>query len=363
MKKQVLGSFQLFALCALSSVLGVFVTTGKGFSPMYFWLTVCLYVLQSVSILLLGLSFSRTEANETGEHFSYLFSAPVARILLVILGVLLLSRSALTLSAQTDCIALYLLEDTPDFAVMLLLLLTAYAALLPGLRRLSGVSTLLVLILPLLILLISASGLISADWGEIRVLAQPVASEFGNALLPAALTASGAECTLFFLGRERSEHRSLKGAAAAPAVCGLIFILLSLTAVGTIGLGGMSFGSFPLIEASRQISLGGIELTERFDLPLITVSLFASVVQMAIFTLCSALSLCAAFRSRKIGQTAAWLLPVQFALSLFIQYTGFDSAIQYLCAGGLTVFAIIIYPLLYLLSLLRRPIPRQENTV
>ncbi len=359
MNKRPLGSFQLFALCALSSSLGIFITTGEGFSPAFFWLAAGLFALQSLCVWLLGRSFRRSGSSDVFYHFSGIFSSPVSRILLALLGILLVIRSALTLSAQTDCIALYLLEDTPDFAIMLALLLTAFGALLPGLRRLSGVSSLLALILPVFILIIAACGLASADYGQMRVLAQPSSREFSGAFVPAALTASGAVCTLFFLGHQRSENNALKGAVAAPAVCGLVFILLSLTAVGTIGPGGMSKGAFPLVEASRQISLGGIELTERFDLPLISAGLFASIVQMAIFNLCAAISLCHAFGSQRVGQTAAWLLPAQFGASLFIQYTDFADVLQWFCAVGLTAVSVIIFPL----TALARPVSRQEKAV
>jgi len=359
MNKRPLGSFQLFALCALSSALGIFVTTGEGFSPAFFWLATGLFMLQSFSVWLLGRSFKHSGSGNAFSHLSGIFTSHVARIVTGLLGVLLVLRSAITLSAQTNCIALYLLEETPDFAIMLVLLLTAFGALLPGLRRLSGVSSLLTLILPVFIFIIVACGLASADYRQLRVLVQPAPEEFPHAFVPAALTVSGGVCTLFFLGHQRAESNALKGAVLAPALCGLVFILLSLTAVGTIGQGGMSKGAFPLVEASRQISLGGIELTERFDLPLITAGLFASIVQMAIFNLCAAMTICFAFNSQRVGRTAAWLLPIQFTASLFVQYTDFAGILQWICAVGLTVVSVILFPL----TALMRSSSRQEKTV
>ncbi len=350
MSKKQHGTFQLLALCAVASSMGIHIGLGRDFSPAYFWLTIALFALQSAGVWLLSRSFERCGSPCAAHHLSRLLSPAPARILLGMLGVLLTLRSAIALTLQTDCVALYLLEDTPGFAVMLVLLLTAFAALLPGLRRLAGVSTLLVLLLPLMLLFITAPGLLGADFGRMRVLLHPMPEEFLPAFVNAALTASGAECTLFFLGGRRWSGSAAAGAAAAPAVCAAVFAALSLTAVGTIGQGGMSSVRFPLVEASRQISLGSIELTERFDLPVITAGLFASTAQISVFTLCSAEALCSAFGSERIGTAAGVLLGVQFCLALLLQYTAADGIIMPLCAVGLTFFSVIVFPLAALIA-------------
>lgn len=353
MNSRLLSPFQLFAICAASSMLGVFVTSGGSFTPVYFWTVISLFLLQSGGIVLLGRSFERTGCRDASEHMTDLLSAPAARILLALLGVLLAARSAVALASQTDCVSLYLLEDTPPVIIALTLLTTAFFTLLPGLRRLSGVSTLLTLILPLILAVIIAVGLMGADPGELRALYQPAASELRKAVVPAALTASGAECTLFFLGWRESGRRSLRAAAAAPAVCAVIFAILTCTALGTIGIGGMNGRTFPLVEAARQISLGGIELTERFDLPLIIVSLFASAVQIAVFTLCASISLCSAFGSAKTGRAALLLLPAELILALYLRAVADAPAVLTVCAIGSTAFGAVFFPLLALISVIR----------
>lgn len=341
-------------------MLGVPLTVWGGFSPACFWLVIALFVLQSGGLALLCFSCSRTGRSTAGEHLTSLVTAVPSRLLLAVLGVALTLRSSLTIAAQAGCVSLYLLEDTPPFAIMLVLLITGFFALLPGVRRLSGVSTLLVLLLPLLLAVIIGTGLAGADFSELRTLAQPAPSEFPDALIPAAVTASGAECALLFLGSRKSGRRSLIAAAAAPAVCAVIFAALCCTAVGTIGMGSMNSHRFPIVEAARQINVGGIELTERFDLPLITVSLFASLAQIALFTLCASLALSSAFRCRRTGLIALWLLPVQLVLALLVRNTTAVSIILPVCAVTLTTFSVIIFPLLALMSLMWRKVKVTE---
>jgi len=359
MHKRTLSPFQIFSVIAMASMLGVPVTAWGSFSPAYFWTVILIFLLQSGGLVLLCFSFGRTGKTDGSEQLSCLITAIPGRILMGTLGISLTLRSSLTLSAHTGCVSLYLLEDTPPFAVMLVLMITGFFALLPGVRRLSGVSTLLVLILPILLLLVVGVGLAASDLGELRTLAQPAKNEFADALVPAAVTASGAECALLFLGHRQSGRRSIIAASAAPAACAVIFAALSCTAVGTIGIGGMNARRFPIVEAARQINLGGIELTERFDLPLITVSLFASIVQIALFTLCAALSLGSAIGCRRTGVIALWLLPLQLVLALLIRSGTFGGVILPLCGALLTLFSVILFPLLAVISLLHR----KEHTV
>jgi|GEM_PF-4909284 len=350
MIKRIQGAFPLMALCAMSSMLGVPASQRVAFSPSYFWLTIFIFFFQSISILLLTRSYIGTQYTDGDEFLCGIMSAPVGRLLLGILGILFIFRSAVTLSDQTDCIALYLLEYTPNFAVMLVLLFTAFYVLLPGISRLSGIATLLALILPALIILIAVVGLSSAEPGRLRPLFQPSFSDSFAALVPAALTTSGAECSLLFLGSRNRESGRLKGAAIAPAVCAAVFALLTCTAVCTIGIDGMAVRKFPLVEASRQISLGGIELTERFDLPLLSVSLFTSIMQIAIYSLCASIALDTALGILDRRKTILWLFPVQLAVSLIIQYTDIGIIITSICALGLTAYSLVLFPVLALIS-------------
>lgn len=355
MNNRQLSGFQMFSLGAMASALGLFVYVPGGFSPGYFWAVIAVFLLQSLSLAFLCHACARKSDSCGVGIGGRLFSSPPGRLLMGFFGLLLLTRSALTLSFQTDCIALYLLEDTPNIAVMAVLLATSFFTLLPGLRRLSGVSTLLTLILTGLIGLIVISGLIGSDLRELRTLAQPAAGEFLPALIPAAITASGAECAFFFLHPSPGRKERLS-TAAAPAVCAAVFALLVCAAIGTIGAEGMRIERFPLVEGARQINLGGIELTERFDLPLLTVSLLGSLVQMAIYTLCAAHALSTALNSRRTGTVALLLLPAQLLAALVIQYTALDGIITALCAAGLTGFSLVILPLTGVLRLS----PRKE---
>lgn len=348
-----LTGFQIFSLCVMASAMGLFAVQPGGFSPGYPIAVVALFLIQAGTSVLLNYAFRRANSNDFFSLMSTQLSAPLSRLVLLLLAVLLTLRASVTLSVQTDAVGLYLLEDTSGFAVMLILLLTAFFALMPGIRRLSGSAVLFTLILPIPILIILIPGLLSIEPGRLRVLYQVTPGEIMSSFVPAAITASGTQCALFFLGNSGSGKRVGKGVVIAPAVCAAVFAAFICLTVGTIGLSGLTSEAFPFIEASRQINSGGIELTERFDLPLIAAVLAASIIQLTIFTLCAAHSLGAVFDSDRTGTFALGLLPAEFAAAMLIQNTGMGELISTICAWGLTGCTLLLFPLLWLLALIR----------
>jgi len=348
-----LSAFQLFSLCAMASMLGLSAAGRSGLTPAYFWITIIIFALQSAAAALLSHTFRQCGSDSFGDMLSRLVSAPVARLLLAAFGLLLAVRASAALAVQTGAVKLYLLEDTSGFAIMLILLLTAFAALLPGIRRMSGTAVLFTLMLPFLLAIIIVTGLLGAEWGELRTVFQPDIRQAAPAFVPAVLTASGTECVLFLLGSGRTGKGAGRAAVIAPAVCALIFAAMFCVSVGTIGLGGTASTSFPFIEASRQISSGGIELTERFDLPLITASLFASIVQLAVYTLSAAMALSEALSPGNTGRVALGLLPAEFAIAMFVRYSTRGYIVGEVCAWGIAAWIAIILPLLALISIIR----------
>ncbi len=348
-----LSGFQLFSLCVTASMFGLFTGHSGALSPAYFLLVILLFGLQCASLALLSCAYKRTGGEDYNSMLSRALSRPAARVFLVFPGLLFILRASLTLSGQTEAVSLYLLEDTSEFAVSLVFLVTAFCALLPGIRRISGTAALFTLLLPVALGVVVVSGLLGADWGELRLLYQPAPDEFVPALIPALLTASGAECALFFLSAKNTKDHSSRRLIIAPAVCAAIFLCMQLVTVGTIGLGGLSSEAYPFIEASRQISTGTGSLTERLDFPFITVMLTASIIQIAIYTLCSALALKTVFCARRTGPLAGTALAAEFALSLLIRYAGLGDALQTVCALGIAVYTAVLIPLLALLAALR----------
>lgn len=348
-----LSGFQLFSLCVTASMFGLFTGHSSALSPAYFLLVILLFALQCCSLALLTSAYRRTGGENYDSLLSLILSRPVSRLFLVFPGLLFILRASLTLSYQTEAVSLYLLEDTSDFAIALVFLLTAFCALLPGIRRISGTAALFTLLLPVALAVVAVSGLLGIDWGELRLLYQPAPDEFAPALVPALLTASGAECALFFMSSENARNQSARRLIVAPAVCAAIFVCMQFVAVGTIGLGGLSSEPYPFIEASRQISTGASGLTERLDFPLITVMLTASIIQIAVYTLCSALALKTAFGSRRTGLFAAAALAAEFILSMLIRYTGIGDLLQTVCAVGIAVYAAALVPLLAAVAAIR----------
>lgn len=348
--KQPLSFFQVFSLCAAASLFGLSVSSG-GMTPAYFLLTVLLFLLQGCVLRILGRTFRRSESTDAGHILSDTLSAPIAGAVLLFAGILFALRSSVTLSLQTDSISLYLLEDTSGFAVMLVLLATVLFVMLPGLRRISGISTLLFLTTVPIVALIAIAGLFGIDWGALRVLYQFTADEAVRSLPDAALTASGAQCALFFLGR--ADQKAYNGAAAASFVCAGLFTLMLFVTVGTIGVDGMLTEQFPFVSAAGQINLGGIELTERFDMPLVIVYLLASIAQISILTLCAAVSIASALRLRSTGTTAIILLPAEFLAAMLLQYTDLDRTVYALCAVGFALLGFAVIPVVSVISKLR----------
>ena len=199
-------TFQIFSLCVMASAMGLFAVQPGGFSPGYPIAVVALFLIQAGASALLTCAFRRANSNDFFSFMSTLLSAPLSRLVLLIVTVLLALRASVTLSAQTDAVGLYLLEDTSGFAVMLILLLTAFFALMPGIRRLSGSAVLFTLILPIPILIILIPGLLSIEPGRLRVLYQITPDELLSSFVPAAITAATAAGRIMEITRLPAEE-------------------------------------------------------------------------------------------------------------------------------------------------------------
>ncbi len=345
--------FHIFSLCVMSSMSGLFIYGYDGLSSAYLWLCAGFFALRSLCALFVGHAFVRTGADGHYQLMKSTLGTPLARIFLFLLGVLLALRVSVTLSVQADAVALYLLETTSSFAVMLVILATACFALMPGHRRIAGSAVIFTLLISAVLIIFIGFGLAGADWGELRMLSQPAGNDFSKALVPAALTAVGTECLLFFLDSDSKHSKPVKGAAAAPLVCAASLTLLVFVTVGTIGMGGFASEQFPLIEASRQINSDTIELTERFDFPLLCASLTASIIQISILTFCSAAALSSVFCTERPGRILPFLLPIIFLAAQFSGNPSVSALIQAVSGIGLTIITLLLSPVMALSALIK----------
>lgn len=347
-----LNGAQIFALCFAVCMLGLFVAPTDGITPGFLWTTAAVLAVEAVSLLLLGGAFRRTGAPGGYELLTTVFGSTAARIFLLLPGCLFAIRAAFGLYSAGRGIKLYLLEETPTIFPAAVILLAAFLAVRTGLRGLSGLSTLAVLIVPPILLILLVAGFMRADFGEWRILTQPTVAELKASLLPSVLTASGGGAALFFLGSGRTKNGAYKGAPGACAAVFIVCALMLLMSVGTIGSSGVKASAFPYVEAARQINLGGIALTERFDMPLLFCTLIAAIIQTALLIYCAASAFCCTFNYERRGRAALVLLPVILAAACLLTD---ESAAVIACVNaiGFTVVIVMIFPITALAALFR----------
>lgn len=348
--REPLGFLPVFALALFATGMGVTGVVG-GIRPEFIYAALPLLLAQSLALLLLLLAFRRGGYGDAFELLCASFSRPGARILLLLLGVYFAFRSAEILRSQSDCVSFYLLESTPPAVILAMLLITAFFAAFKGLRQLSGnVSLLLFFVLPLFVVIVVVA-LVRCDFGELRVVLQPSADYVGESVPHALAVVSGAESALFFLGLSKTKKDSGRAAVFSVAASAVLLTAMMLASVGTIGASGVCLERYPFIEAARQINIGGIALTERFDMPMLVVTLFVSIGRAAIFLFCGATAISAAFGTEKRSVVCLAMVPFVYALALAAGISSVGRVMDRVAYIGFFVIILLIFPVAAITSI------------
>ncbi|MBQ4312713.1 MAG: GerAB/ArcD/ProY family transporter, partial [Clostridia bacterium] len=209
----------------------------------------------------------------------------------------------------------------------------------------------LLLLIPITILFVA--GFAMLDYGELRPLLTPDISAIGSQMRAALFSASGIECIFFFLGRRKVRGNTDRAINLAIIATVVLSAVIYIIAVGTLTIDGVSRFTFPLIEMSRIINIGGIALTERFDMLLIVIRIVCVIVQTAIFNYCAALAFSAAFGLDSHRCFIYLLVPVEVVISYLAQLGQFGGLLADVCFYGFVLLTLLFLPILLIIALVR----------
>ena len=245
----------------------------------------------------------------------------VFRILALPVSLGFIVRAAYVLSLHLDMVELYLLRKTPAAEIAAALLLTAWFIARRGLARLARTATLLLMLIAVPIAVLYFCGLYRSDAGEIISLAQPDMRSIPALLPSSVMCLSGFECCVFIRhGGKDAKRGAVTGAyLTAAAMAALSYIMCA----GVLTVPGAEHMHFPLIETARVINIGGVILTERFDLLLVVIRIALLTMQLSVYAhcACAGASACSGGRIRT-EKLLPWVLLVCGVLALLVRRGG-----------------------------------------
>ncbi|MBE6753016.1 MAG: hypothetical protein E7559_01455 [Ruminococcaceae bacterium] len=346
---------QLFALGIFSVGGGLLLWAGRvGSKPDTGWLPALAIAAVAAALLTAAVvySFRRTGCRAVSELLGELFTSVPARCILLLLGIFLTARAAQTLSLYTGMTGRFLLPKTPSLVLAAAAVVTALVLMYDGLRSMARTAELLMLmsIIPAAVML--TAFLVRIDTAELLVLAQPRMGDIAPQLTPALYTFAGVECVIFFVGHGRG-----KGSRTVPLAVGasaIVSAVLFVGAVGILTLGGVQSSDYPFIETARMINIGGVNLTERFDILLILLRVLFIIVQTAVLLYCASISISSFFGREIRRRTAPVLCAVAVVASLLMDKALLDR----ICTVGLYGTLLGLIPAVFVLSLFHK---KQKN--
>lgn len=356
-----LSRVQTAALCAFAAAGGLIMWTSQlrgSITTAWPIALVLSAAVTAVMLLAVGSAFARTGCDTIEELLGKCLSRPVARIIMLLLAVWLAARLAQILHLQTDMTRQYLLDETPRWVIAATLAVSGLVVMYGGVYGLGRTSELLMLIalLPLAIML--AAGLLKTDYGELRVLLQPQLETLPRQITAALYTFAGAECMIFFIGRGKARQGNGKAAALAVAVAAVIAAVLFVSAVGILTIDGINANEFPLVEMARMINIGGVAMTERFDIVLLVLRTLGVIVQTGILLYCASAGLRGVFGKGDRRYISAVLTVVVVILSQVCFIDGAARVINAISTAGIYISLLAIIPALFIAS---RFVPKRKE--
>lgn len=338
-----LSKWQSFVLISMSAMLGLSLSYGNITSS---WLAadlICAAVFAGSFILIL-FCFRRGNFTDIVDAMYFCFSKPLARVIFALMSIYFVTQAANALSMQSEMIKHFLLETTPSWVVITAVALTSCLLFRLGLRQLARtVELLLWVVAPPLVLLL-ALGLVLMDWGELAALFSPSSDTLAIQTLSCTVSFWGFDALMFFLGTKKLQPKASRFIWAAFITDTIITIISFFITIGMFSVNGAVGLTFPLAEMSRAINIGGVALTERFDILFIIIRLVSLIVRIAAALYCSAISLCGAFCSGGYKKFTPIIVPAVIALSVISLDQQVGQIVDKVCFFGFIAIMLAVIP-------------------
>lgn len=277
----------------------------------------------------------------------------IARILyrgiMLMLALCFMLRCSYMLSLYSGMIELYLLERTPSFAVISVLLVTAY--IIAGNRRdrILRIAELIIMLVAVPLALLFIFGLYRADFGEWRILLQPDKEKIYGQAGSSLMCCSGCECAFFFMDNASPRKRQRRALLLAYIITCVLSCLSYLLCAGILTVKGADMMNYPLVETARVINIGGVAFTDRFDLLLMVIMIALLPAEAGVFLHCACDSVKACIGGGNAKLLGWLMLPVGFT-AWAGQYAQYNEPLRRVSIICYIFTAFAAMPALFVLS-------------
>lgn len=342
-----LSPIQIFTLCAASSALGTlcfapFLKTGIDVSWAVAIVIATAFAAVTAVIYTKALGSPKSRISDTlGKDCVSRF---IFRLVLFALALLFIAESALTAYITTDATEMYLLEETPNEVLLLVLLATVCTVFDAGRQYLARCCVILLLLTAIPLIIFVALSLFNIDFGELTALTQPNAASVIRQLPAAVLSCSGGAAAVILISGAQS-NKTASSAVLGFSASGIVSLLLLICSVGVFNAKGIGIFKYPYIEMARSVSIGTITLTERFDTILLCVMLIAVIMQLSVFCYCASFCLSRAFGLHSHRCWSYLILPIVFSAAYYADieiFFGFLSQTAFYAATAITLAAPVV---------------------
>ena len=338
-------SMRLYALTVMSAMLGLSLSASELYRTDFIPLQVILFILCILSLLFSVYAFGKGNFMGITEGFDRCFSHIGSRIILAAAALYFIAQASLAVFTQKEMIKLYLLTKTPDDIIITALTLTSAFLFYTGLRQLAGTAQLLLFIIAPLVLLLLSFALYRSDPDEIRILLQITPPEDIRSSLSATCALWGIESVVFFLGTGRYAKTVRPAVIWGFATVFILFLVSFLVTVGTFSLEGSAGILFPLSEMSRILNVGGLAVTERFDVLFLFIQIIGTVIRTAIAMYCASVGLSSFFGLRSHRCFTVLIAPAVVLLACSCTVGSVEDIVKLICSGGFCIIMFAVIPL------------------
>lgn len=348
-----ISSVGLFSLIVMSAMFGLSLSASKLFRTDFIPTQFAIFLLCLISLILTVFTFTKGGYRDITECADQCFTRFGSAIILAAFGIYFIVQAALGVYTQTEMIKLYLLTKTPDDIIIISLVLTAAFLFYTGLRQLAGTAQLLFFIVSPLILLLLLFALYRCDLNEVKVLAETTSPKDLRSLISGTCALWGIESAIFFLGAKRYNKKIGRAVILGYITVFFLFIVSFTVTVGTFSLEGSANILFPLSEMSRILNIGGLAVTERFDVLFLFIQIIGTVIKTAIAMYCSAVGLSSVFNLKNHRCFTMLLLPAVVLIAYICSITKLSRQLSDICSVGFAVIMFVIVPLITLITLIK----------
>lgn len=253
-----------------------------------------------------------------------------------------------------EAVKLFLLSNTPLEVTMLSIILTCTYAVRGGVECIGRAMEVFFPFLFIPMILMMLPGITDADFSNLLPVFYGLPSKFFKALPTMALSFSGYELLLFYIGFMKKPKKAYVYAAVGIIVVTLFYIIITVLCFSMFSVKVVEGMIWPLLSYVRSVNLPGLFI-ERLDGVMLGVWVFAVYTTMVSLYFALTYSLSRLLGTKEQKQYALIMVPFIYLASIIPQnFAQVDKMSVYLIEYSGTILLYVVPPLLLLIAWIRK---------